>query len=1635
MEQLEISQSREVKRCSLFQLHRVTTPAGRQMLIKSAFDDGSGDLLKREQATFARIASMRLARSMGLVYLREQPGACYEDFAGAPLSAMAARPLDELGRLIRQLCAILDDFHAAGLLLLGFSPRSFLLDDAGRVQLVDAPFAQPRGRATAQTEADWLRSPFLPYAAPEAIRSLARPLEHEVDLYALGAVLYELLSGRSPFETLDPAELIQSHLARQPRRLAELVPNLPASLTDAIMQLLAKSPVQRPASTRDFLRACDLESASAGLDELPVGEVRTCPSWSTRHFGRESTLLELRASLEESTKCVVVLVQGEPGSGKTSLLEELRRAPFITGSCWGRFARTGAGQPLSGWSVLASGLAEAALTESPREFQALRQLLEQVLGGSGPSLVSLAREWDAVLRCGPGPAEHFEGGLNRTAVALQRLLSCYADAATPMWVFLDDLQWADSSSLRILELILTLPHAPNLRVLASVRSAEPSDDRSDLSALLAALERSGIEVGRVELQGLAIADLRALVHDSLGPKVQGDDNLLRFLSDKTRGNPFFARELLAVLVREGALAPVSEGWRWTAPAPPRSLPESLLDLLMRRIHQLPEETKALLVAAACIGEGVRRSDLCLATGLSAAAVSERLEPVVTSGLVNQSAAGGDPTFTFAHDRILEAAQGLASDTERAALSIRLFHLLAVERASTDRVLTFTLANLYNAGSSQLDGKAERLTGVFVNQAAGEVAKSKGAYSQALHHLTRAVECLRLLPGETRWTVQTELTRVVFGQAAEAALLCNRFELTRELSDEMLAHSTIALERAPAYELLIRALAAQKRFGEAVRMALRAQAELGVHFPRDPKMAHVIWGYIWTQRRVKSLGSEGLLRLPARRDEESTAASRLMQAVFAITHFHKPELFPLFVYRQVEQCATHGNDAYASQAYGALSMILAGLGEVELARRVGEVSLALPSTPAGNKLRCRSQFTVASFVEPWRRPVRETFPELERAAQTSLEHGDFEFFGYAVTMRGLGQLYTGSALAELEAEFDETLTRLRALGNERNVLMQSLMCQAAHDLRHGAPNGPLSGTYYERTAGLALCQDPMDHTLTFHHYLAELCVAAHLGDLATAQNAVERAQPHLANGAFASYLLAPFLFYEAWALGVGASSHGSARVKRRLSQSHKKLRAWCKKAPANVMSKLRFVEAERLRSSGRLDEAARSYEAAIDEARAQSYVHEAALAHERAASLWGERGFARLAGQHLRDAQSLYRQWGAHGSAERLSAVHPQHLSLLPSARSGAYDASRPVESLDYRALIKASQAISGEVLQPRLLERLLETMMEHTAAQRGVLLLEQRGKLVVAASADVDLAEVQLIAEETIDDTERVCRAVVRYVARLEKTVVLAEATRDPTFGRDPYVRAQRPRSLLCTPILHQAKLLGLIYLENNRMEHVFDRGRLEMLGLLAAQAGISIANARFHALELEAQQAKISPHFLFNALSSIAELATSDGLKAETAIVKLSHLYRYILASSSTELVSLDREFSIVRDYLSLEKLRFGSKLDFSVTHDGALERVRIPGLLIQPLVENSIRYAVAPKLGNGRVWVHARVREERCSIVVQDDGDGTKHPSTGTGFGLRSVQQRLELVYGNRFSFAISQHGGYRVELEVPCESSAPT
>jgi GAF domain-containing protein len=779
------------------------------------------------------------------------------------------------------------------------------------------------------------------------------------------------------------------------------------------------------------------------------------------------------------------------------------------------------------------------------------------------------------------------------------------------------------------------------------------------------------------------------------------------------------------------------------------------------------------------------------------------------------------------------------------------------------------------------------------------------------------------------------------------------------------------------------------------------------------------------RRIASLTELGPLR-----DPEARARTRIIQAIYPAAYLGNPKVFPELVYRYIAESLKHGNETYSAVTYTAFAVVLCAMGDLDHAFRLADVGLELLARMKAERLKASVYSVYYFLIFPWRHALRDAIPHFVEGWEAGLEHGDFEYTGYLVTQHALARLHSGTPLPPLEAEFADHEGRVRALGQERSILLQKLFRQLVYELQRRPPNVvPLAGPFYVEAEMLPRCLQPLDHNLVLHHYLARMILGAFLGEREPALEAARLGRAHLADGAFASYIAAVFLFYEALLL-LSAAAPVTRSARRRVEGSLRKLDRWRRDAPMNFANKFHLVEAELCRVRGRNEAAAGHFEKAIEFAHAHGLLHEAALAQERAADFYLRRGMPQLGRHYLRECLSSYERWGATAKVQRLQTDYAEHFAFLTAAPpgAGAMTMARFSDTLDYRSVLKASQAISREMRLPRLGATLLKVLLEHAGAQRGVLLLERSGQLFVEAEGDVDAGQVDVVDREPVEDTTRLCRAIAHYVARTERPLVVEDASRHELFGRDAYVRLRRPRSVLCVPIMYQGRLLGLMYLENNRMSHVFTQARFDVMSILASQAAISIANARFHAVQLEAQQAKISPHFLFNALSSIAGLAVSDGAKAEEAITRLAQLYRYILTNSSEQLVTLEQELEVVRTYLALEQMRFGTKLGFSIDTDGDVAAVRIPGLLIQPLVENSIRHGISRKLGPGMVAVHAVASEGRCWITVQDDGDGVKHGTSGTGFGLRSVQERLALVYGEEYSFAITQSGGYRVEIEVP-------
>jgi GAF domain-containing protein len=299
-----------------------------------------------------------------------------------------------------------------------------------------------------------------------------------------------------------------------------------------------------------------------------------------------------------------------------------------------------------------------------------------------------------------------------------------------------------------------------------------------------------------------------------------------------------------------------------------------------------------------------------------------------------------------------------------------------------------------------------------------------------------------------------------------------------------------------------------------------------------------------------------------------------------------------------------------------------------------------------------------------------------------------------------------------------------------------------------------------------------------------------------------------------------------------------------------LQEWNENCPENFANRAALVAAEFARLEGRELDAERLYEQAIGSARANGFIHNEALAYELAARFYAARGFHQIADLYLRNARYGYLRWGAVGKVRRLDETYPdlrqEELHPGPTSTIGA-----PVEHLDLATVIKVSQAVSSEIVLENLIDTLMRTAIAQAGAERALLILPrgQEPRIEAEATISGDTVTVRLVDEAV---TESVLpESVLHYVPRTREIVILDDAAAQSPFGVDSYIRQRQVRSILCLPLLNQAKLIGVLYLENNLTPRVFALTRISVLKLLASQAAIALENAHLYrnVAEREKQQ------------------------------------------------------------------------------------------------------------------------------------------------------------------------------------------
>jgi PAS domain S-box-containing protein len=1360
------------------------------------------------------------------------------------------------------LAAALGQAHRRGLIHKDIKPSNALVDEAGNVWLTGFGIASRLPHESQAPAPPEVISGTLAYMAPEQTGRMNRSIDARSDLYALGVTLYQMLTGTLPFTATDPLEWVHCHIARQPQPPGEraTVPWLVSNLT---MKLLAKNAEERYQTASGLeadLRRCLADWESNGrIDAFPLG-ASDAPDRlliPEKLYGRESevsTLLSAFDRVVADGTPELVLISGYSGVGKSSVVNELHKVLVPSRGLFasGKFDQYKRDIPYATLVQAFQALVRQILVKSEAEVDQWRDTLREAVGPNGQLIVSLIPEVEFIVgKQPPVPELPPRDAQNRFQLVFRRFLVAFAQPEHPLALFLDDLQWLDAATMELLEHLMTGPEVRHLLLVGAYRNNEVNRSHP-LTRTLDAIRKAGATMREIVLMPLGLDDVDRLVADTLHCTRDTAHPLAQLVQEKTEGNPFFVIQFFAALGEEGLLSFDREQalWRWdVARIRAKGYTDNVVDLMVGKLKRLPDRTQEALKQLACLGNVVECTTLVLVCGESDEEVHTALWEAVRTGLILRL----EGSYKFLHDRVQEAAYALIPAGEQAAAHLRIGRVLA-SRTETDEIeeTIFEIVNQLDRGAALIDAREERERVAELNLIAGKRAKTSMAYAAALKYLAAG----RALLPEDSWERLYELTFALEYHLAECELLTADLVAAEERLTMLSQRARNLLDTARVTCLRMTLYTTLDRSDLGVEVCLEYQRQRGAEWSPHPTQDEVRQEYeqIWRQLGDRSI--EELVDLPLMNDPEIQATLNVLTEVVTPALFTDENLLSLVICRMVNLSLAHGNSDGSCFAYVWLGMILGPhFGDYKAEFRFGRLGYDLVEKRGLHRYQARAYMSFGNLVMPWTRHIQTGRALVRRAFDAANRAGDLTFAAYSCNNLNTNLLASGDALGEVQREAENGLEFAR---KARFGLVIDIITAQLGLIRTLRGLTPEFGTFNEEGFDEGRFEDHLqsDQRLALPecwYWIRKLQARVYAHDFVSALAAGWRAQQLLWTSP-SFFEVAEYHFYDALAR---AAQYDAASTEERpqhldaLASHHTQMEVWAESCPENFTNRAALLAAEIARIEDRPLDAMPLYEQAIQSAREHGFVQNEGLAHETAARFYLARGFETIGHIYLRNARNCYDRWGALGKVKQLDALYP-HLRQEQIPRSPSSTIGTPAGQLDVQTVVKSSQALSSEIVLPKLIERLMQIVVEHAGAERGLLILLRDDKPQIEAEANISRGSIKVTVRQAAVTPFDLPQSALHYVIRTQERLVLDDASVRGVYSEDEYVRQKRAKSVLCLPIVKQKKLIGALYLENNLTPRAFTPDRVAVLDLLASQAAISLENARLY-LGLERSEAYLA--------------------------------------------------------------------------------------------------------------------------------------------------------------------------------------
>ncbi|BAZ49510.1 two-component hybrid sensor and regulator [Nostoc sp. NIES-4103] len=1379
-----------------------------------------------------------------------------------------------------QLTDVIHSLHQNRVIHKDIKPANILIHpQTKQIQLIDFSIASLLPKETQEIKSPNVLEGTLAYISPEQTGRMNRGIDYRSDFYSLGVTFYELLTGELPFICDDPMELVHCHIAKIPTALGNRE-EIPQVVSDIVMKLMAKNAEDRYQSAlglKHDLENCLYQLKDTGkITNFEIGQWDVYDRFiiKERLYGREAevqTLLDAFERVANGTS-EMMLVAGFSGIGKTAVVNEVHK-PITRQQGYfikGKFDQFNRNIPLSAFVQVLRDLMGQLLSESDAHLAQWKTKILEAVGENGQILIEVIPELERIIGQQPSvPELSPTAAQNRFNLLFQKFIDVFTTKEHPLVIFLDDLQWADSASLQLIKLLMQ--DNSYLLLLGAYRDNEVSPAHPFILTV-EELKKAQKTVNTITLSPLALNDTNQLVADTLHCTTQRSRPLTELIDRKTQGNPFFITQFLKALHEDGQIKFNCDQGYWECDIVQinaLSLTEDVVEFMAQQLQKLPKATQQVLKLAACIGNQFDLATLAIVCEQSQVDTAAALWKALQEGLIlpqsqlykfylshEQADANTsnieNVTYRFLHDRVQQAAYSLIPEKQKQTTHYHIGQLLLQKispKARVERI--FEVVNQLNYGTALITEKSEREELAQLNLTACRKAKSATAYQAAREYVTVGLSLL----GEKAWQQQYQITLAFHELAAELAWLCGDFEMMENFIEIVIEHTHSQLEKVNVYRIRIQANSSQNRLGEAVAIGTQILQQLGVTFPETPTNTDIQQAIEEISELIGDREIADLIHLKTMADVEKLAIIQIANSIFpAAFNFGSP-IFPLLVSLSVKLSVQYGNTSTSGYSYACYGITLCSLlQDVNTATKFAQLALNIIAKFDAKAIKAEVLPVLGLFILHRKSHIQETLSVSQEGYVTALEVGNPEFVGYSAYSFCFNSFWCGQPLATLEQDVRSYCNGLMQLNQLTTANYCRIFWQSILNLLFvGEYPVILSGEALQESEFLPSLLSANDLIGVYFFYLYKLLLCFLFGEIEQAANyAVQVRQYATADAGLVSE--AVFYFYDSLIILAQLSqpSDGKSQAFFQVEQNQTQLQQhWAHYAPMNHQHKVDLVAAEKCRVLGQKTAAIELYDLAIAQAKENGYIQEQALANELAAKFYLAWGKEKVAAGYMQEAYYCYSRWGAKAKVAHLEQQYPQLLAAILQPSNFAITSEATIASslmksissgqnlwLDFLTVMKAAQAISQEIELEKLLTSLMQIAIANAGAQIGHFILRQDEQWLVVAQADQQRAKT---LEIPLDRYQEIPQSLIYAVTRNQQTAVFENLSDSVQFAGDRYIMTYQPKSVLCTPISRQGKLIGILYLENNLTTAAFSSDRIEILQLLTSQAAISLENARLY--------------------------------------------------------------------------------------------------------------------------------------------------------------------------------------------------